>query len=176
MATRYKTSYVNDELDCEQPSKAQTTSESGSGEEIVDEVMGTGDSAETETYGAGEETTEADEVASHRSMSSPPVFRAPAADAEGEDGESVEAEEATDTESVFETVTGWDESTLTETAGQEEALIEAYYADTEATEGGEEFFGLIAAAFVPLVKAVLPSLAGTAVNQGVKSLRLRKRH
>lgn len=173
MASRSKVTYVNDELDSEQPSKAQTISESGFGEEIVDEVMGTGDSAETETYGAGEETTEANEVANHKSVSSPPVSRASAADAEGEDGESGEAEESTDTESVFETVTGWDESTLTETTGQEEALIEAYYADAEATEGGEEFFGLIAAAFVPLVKAVLPSLAGAVVNQGVKSLRLR---
>ncbi len=184
-STRSRTTYVNDEIDSEisspsngsmnHPSKAQTVGESGSAEEnVVEEVMGTGDSSETETYGAGEETTEADEAANHKSMSSPSVSRTPATDAEGEDEESGEAEKPTDTESVFETVTGWDESTLTETTGQEEAVIEAYYADAEATEGGEEFFGLIAAAFVPLVKAVLPSLAGAAVNQGIKSLRLRK--
>jgi len=183
MATRTKSTYVNDEIDSEstspsngsisQSSKAKTGGESSSGEEnVVEEVMGTGDSAETETYGTGEEMTEADQAANHKSMSSPNVNRPPAA-TEGEDG-SGEAEEANDTESVFETVSGWDESALTETTGQEEALIESFYADAETKEGGEEFFGLIAAAFVPLVKAVLPSLAGAAVNQGIKSLRLRK--
>lgn len=53
-------------------------------------------------------------------------------------------------------------------------MIEAYYADAESTEGGEEFFGLIAAAFIPLVKAVLPSIAGAVVKQGVKNVRLQK--
>ena len=170
---------MNDETDSEmslpgngfmsQPSKAQTAGESGSGEEnVIQEVMGTGESTETEASGAGEEMSEADEVANHKSMSSPPVSLAPATDEEG-DGESGEA---TDSESAFETVPGWEESTATETGAEGEALVEAYYSDKETS--GQEFFGLIAAAFVPLVKAVLPSLAGAVVNQGVKSLRLRK--
>jgi len=182
MATRSKTTYLNDEIDSEmsspgngclkQTSKAQKGDESGSGEEnVVQEVMGTGESTETEASGAGEEMTEADEVANHKSMSSPSVSLAPTDD-EGGDGESGESGEATETESEFETVPGWEESTSTETGAEGEALVEAYYSDQETS--GQEFFGLIAAAFVPLVKAVLPSLAGAVVNQGVKSLRLRQ--
>jgi V8-like Glu-specific endopeptidase len=180
MASRSSITYVNNEIDAEmsssvngsmtQPPKAQFGSESGSGEEVIDEVMGTGESVETEANSAGEEMTEAEEQANHTSMSSPSVVRASIADAE--DGESGEAVASSDTESMFETVEGWEESTFTETQGEGEAMIEAYYSDKETS--GQEFFGLIAAAFVPLVKAVLPSLAGAVVNQGVKSLKLRK--
>ena len=173
MSGTHKTMYMSDELDAEQPSKAQNGSESGAGEEnVVNEIMGAGESAAIETYGAGEETTEAAEAANHKSMSSPSVSRAPAAHAEDEDGESDESDETTDAESAFEAVPGWEETTATETEGGE-TLIEAYYADAEAAEGGEEFFGLIAAAFVPLVKAVLPSLAGAAIKQGISNPRLR---
>ena len=169
MASRYELTHVSDELDSEQPSKAQYGGESSSGGEVVDEVMGTGESAETEASGTSEETTEAEEMANHKSVSSPSVSLAPAAD-EGGEGES--GEEGAEEASEFETVPGWQESTLTETEVEGEALTEAYYSDKEVS--GQEFFGLIAAAFVPLVKAVLPSLAGAVVNQGVKSLRLRK--
>lgn len=175
MTSRSKVTYASDELDSEQPSKAQTGGESGSGEEsVVEEVMGTGETIDTDTEAesAGEETTEADEIANHKSMSSPSVSVA----TEGEDGESGEADEATETESVFETVPGWEEITPTETesteTGDGENLPEAYSSAKETSE--QEFFGLIAAAFVPLVKAALPSLVGTVVNQGVKNIRLRK--
>lgn len=172
MSSTYKTMYMSDELDAEQSSKPQNGSKSGAGEEtVVDEIKGSGEPDPTETGGADGETTEADEAANHKSMSSPSVSRAPAADAE--DGESIETDEASDGESTFETVPGWDESTLTEATGDGEALIEAYYADAETAEGGEEFFGLIAAAFVPLVKAVIPSLAGAAIKQGISNPRLR---
>jgi V8-like Glu-specific endopeptidase len=180
MASRSTTTY--EEIDSEmsspgngsmnQPPKVQTGSEASSGEEVVDEVMGAGESAETKASGAGEETTEAEEIANHKSMSSPsfsPVFTAPAAD-EGGEGES--GAEGAEEASEFETVPGWQESTPTETGAEGEALIEAYYSDKETS--GQEFFGGLAAAFLPLVKAVLPSLAGAVVNQGVKSLRLRK--
>lgn len=61
--TRSTTAYMNDETDSEmslpgngfmsQPSKAQTAGESGSGEEnVIQEVMGTGESTETEASGA----------------------------------------------------------------------------------------------------------------------------
>ncbi|MCY7282241.1 MAG: trypsin-like serine protease, partial [Cyanobacteria bacterium CAN_BIN43] len=170
MASTHTTTYESDELDSEQSSNAQDGGETNSSEEVIYEVMGTGDLAETES-GTGEETTEAVEAENHKSVSNPPIVTAPTSNAKSDDGGS---DEATDTESVFETVEGWEESTPTETTGEGETLIEAYYADAEAAEGGQEFFGLIAAAFVPLVKAVLPSLAGAAVQQGVKSVRLRR--
>lgn len=185
MATKSKvTQMVDDELDGEQSfgrvyatgtllprggsygsrlSEGQTADETGSGEEFVDEVLGTGDVEADESYGFGEETTEADEANNHTSMSNPP--RAPQS-TEGE------AEETTDTESVFETVEGWDESQLTEATGEGEPLVEAFYADTEAG-GGEEFFGAIASILLPVAKAVLPTLASAVVQQGASRLSPR---
>ena len=174
MSNTYKTTYVSGQLDSKQCLQPQNGSESAAGEEVVDEIIGTDASAETETVGFEAETTEVEEAANHKSLSSPPVFRASTPTTEGESSEAEDSDESTDTESVFEAVEGWEENTLTEATAEAEPLIEAYYADAEATEGGEEFFGLIAAAFVPLAKAVLPSLAGAAVNSGIKNLRLQK--
>lgn len=173
MTSTSKTPYMSGQLDPKQCSPLQNGSESAANEEVVEEVIGTGSFAETETVGFGAETTEAEEAASHKSLSSPPVFRPFLLTTGGDGSESEESVGAPDTESVFEAVEGWEENTLTESTAEAEPVIEAYYADAESTEGGEEFFGLIAAAFVPLAKAVLPSLAGAAVNAGIKNPRLK---
>jgi V8-like Glu-specific endopeptidase len=165
MASKSKTTYlVNDELDNEQVSKP---TQSRNSETVVDELMGSGEFAEA--FETGDETSEAADMENHQSVSSPSVFRGP--DAETESGE---ADEGIDSESAFESVPGWDESTLTESTEGDEALVEAYYADPESKAGGEEFFGFIAAAVMPMIKAVLPSLAGAVVQQGVKNPRLQQ--
>ncbi|MBD2104094.1 serine protease [Leptolyngbya sp. FACHB-261] len=134
-------------------------------DEVIDEVIGSG-LAEAEPLGAGEELSET-ELDDHKSVSNPPVSRAP-----GTKGKGGEVDETDDTESQYELVEGWDESQLIETIEEGEPLIEAFYADTEA----EEFFPAFGAALVPLAKAVLPALAAAVVKQGAGSLnpRLRK--
>ena len=85
MSSTYKTTYMSGQLDPKQYSQLQNGSESAAGEEVVDEIIGTGASAETETVGFGAETTEAEEVANHKSLSSPLVFRPSTPTTDGED-------------------------------------------------------------------------------------------
>ncbi|MBF2027366.1 MAG: serine protease [Oscillatoriales cyanobacterium C42_A2020_001] len=170
-ANRVNVTY-KDEFDSDQPlqgksfeslSAAQMNGEAAATEEVIDEVSSPSDAVETETSEAGEETTEAQEADNHVSVSNPPVVMLPT--------KKDEFDEAADAESLFETVPGWDESQPTESTG-EETLIEAYYADAEASE---EFFPAIAAIAAPLLKAALPALASAVAQQGVAKLSPRLR-
>jgi V8-like Glu-specific endopeptidase len=78
----------------------------------------------------------------------------------GEAGD--ESGEAGD-ESQFETVEGWDESSLTEAGASDEATLDAWYA--EATdEDQKEFFAFLAPLVPLLVKSVVPALASAAAQ------------
>ena len=157
-----------------QPGNPVTGSESGTGEEVIDEVTGANESAESDESGdfntgsSGSEATPMTVTDGHAPMSNPSYRAAPSRNGEADGGggmyDESAADEAVDTESVYEAVEGWEEAQPTESGEEAEPIIEASLADVEASEGGPEFFGLIAAAFVPLVKAVLPTLIG----QGTK--------
>ncbi|TGE03830.1 trypsin-like serine peptidase [Hymenobacter fodinae] len=151
-----------------QPSESDAADETGQ-PEVMNEVLGKSDNAET-SGGFGSETdTEATLTDGHRPVSSP-TSRATKANNEGAtaDESFAEADEATDTESQYENVEGWQEAQPAEASAEAEPVVEASFADTEAGPDGQEFFGALAALVLPLAKAVLPSLAGAAVKQGTK--------
>lgn len=132
-------------------------------EEVVAEVAGAGDYSETQGYETGEETTEADEAANHSAVRNTPI--PPRVE------QDEEASEASANDSTFESVAGWEESSLTESdAAESEPVIEAFYASSESSE---EFFPAIGAILAPIAKAVLPSLAGAVVQQGASRLNPR---
>lgn len=172
MTNRVNVTY-KDELDAEQASQgngsstmsrgASVDSESTVAEEVIEEISSPSDAAETDAEESGEELTEAQETDNHSSLSNPP--------APPLSSQKNEFEESADTESFFESVEGWEEGQLTEST-DEESLIEAYYADAEASE---EFFPVIAAAVAPLLKAALPALASAVVQQGTSRLSPRLR-
>jgi V8-like Glu-specific endopeptidase len=136
-----------------------------SGEEFVDEVMGSGDTALGQNTETGESTAISTDP--HKRMSNPTVSRA----SEADEGATGEADESTETDSEFETEgVEWDESSLTETEGKEEVLTEAYFADVEAKEGDQEFFGAIAALALPAIKSLLPMVASTVIKQAPRVL------
>ncbi|WP_019949743.1 trypsin-like peptidase domain-containing protein [Hymenobacter aerophilus] len=143
--------------------------ETGTAEEVVEEVAGASEASEATDYGAGAtaEATTVDDATGHRPISSP-VSRSTSAS--GENGMSDESAAETDTESTYESVEGWQESQSTEADAETEPVIEASYADVEST-GNEEFFGILAGILLPLAKAVLPTLAGAAVKQGGKLVK-----
>jgi V8-like Glu-specific endopeptidase len=137
-------------------------------EETVDEVTAEG----AETDGVGEATTEAEEADNHQPMS----YTAPTEVDDTKQQQNSDSDETAEgTESSYE-MEGWTESDPAQEAGEEaeEALIEAYHADAEATENGQEFF----AAFLPILKTILPSLAKTAVQTlaGSAANRFTARH
>lgn len=147
---------------------AQTEAMNGyaGGQEVVDEVKGVGDGKEAtdETfYDRTESAEEAAEAISnpHASMSSPPLSTA----AKSSEAEQESAQEA-DTESAFETVEGWEESQLQEAGEEQEPVVEAYYAEA----GSEEFFPALGALVAPLMKVVVPQIAGALLQQGAKAL------
>ena len=143
--------------------EAQYGNETGTAEEVVEEVAGTSDADESADYGAAPEATAIDDATGHRPISSPPSR---ATSPSGESDASDESAAETDPESTYESVEGWEESQPTEADAETEPVIEASYADVESTAGGEEFFGVLAGILLPLAKAVLPTLAGAAVKQG----------
>ena len=92
---------------------------------------------------------------------------------DGETGES--GEESTFEESAVEA--GWQESDATEAAADEtsaEATVDAEFAST-TPESQQEFFAFLAPLLLPLAKAVIPSLAGSASSALQKLLRGKRR-
>lgn len=150
--------------------ESQDGDESGAGEEVVDEVAGSSDYNESMSYGTGAEATEAGDLTGHTPMSSP-TARPPKPKGESNAEDESAADEATDTESSYESVEGWEPKQATESDAESEPVVEASFADVESSEGSQEFIGAIAAMLVPLAKAVLPTLAGAAVQQGSKLVK-----
>lgn len=149
------------------PAENQAQGEAGTMEEVINEVTGSNDGNEADGFGGNESTnTDPTLAEGHRAMSSPTNRLNTSGNEGGVNDES--AAEATDTESMYENVEGWQENNPTETNPEAEPVVEASLADMEASEGGQEFFGALAALIVPLAKAVLPTLAGAAVKQGTK--------
>jgi V8-like Glu-specific endopeptidase len=69
-------------------------------------------------------------------------------------------------ETEFESVEGWDESSLTEAAEEgagAEATVDAWYAGASEAEQ-QEFFQFLAPLVLPVVKAAIPALAGAAAQ------------
>jgi V8-like Glu-specific endopeptidase len=131
----------------------------------VDEIVG-GTEFESET---GAEVDEAAESDNHQAVQSP--FAPLLTESEGEGSETGETgdSEASDTESMFESVEGFEERQETESDAQDEALIEASFADADSPE----FFGALLPILAPIVKTVLPTIAGAVVQQGAKTLSPR---
>ncbi|RSK41117.1 trypsin-like serine peptidase [Hymenobacter perfusus] len=149
------------------PSAGQTGNEAGTMEEVINEVAGSNENQESEGFGTEATGNEPTLTDGHRPMNSP-QNRLTTNNNEGSlSDESAEADGAAP-ESFYESVEGWEENQPTESDPEAEPVVEASLADMEASEGGQEFFGALAALIVPLAKAVLPSLAGAAVKQGTK--------
>ncbi|WP_270936755.1 trypsin-like serine peptidase [Falsiroseomonas oryzae] len=96
-------------------------------------------------------------------------------------------EEAGPTESVseaaqetnFETGVEWNPAARTESMGEQEAMVDAYFASAPAvtvpTPQQQEIFGAIAAALVPIAKAVVPTLVAPLAKQAGSALANRAR-
>ncbi len=155
------------------------------------EVEEVGAEAEQE---AAEASTDSHASTSHK-MDAPQSKKSGGSDEGGDDGEAASDEfsstgEAGDEsesdresdesgeESSFEesaVEAGWQESTLTEATSYEtsaEATVDAHFASS-TPESQQEFFSFIAPLLVPLAKAVIPTLAGTATSALQKLLQAR---
>lgn len=130
--------------------------------EAVEELVGSGDYAGVEFGDAGIEAQvdEATELDNHRPLSSPPA--GPASQGVADESEAY----AGDTESFYESLEGFDESSVAEAGESDEALVEAAYADG----GDPEFFAALVPALLPIVKSVLPTIASAVAQQGAKSM------
>jgi len=129
----------------------------------VDELVGTGDFTGSEGFGvSGEESIdESAEADNHKPLSSPPASFSPSVKAE-------DSEAYGDSESFYESLPGFDESALTESAQESaEPLIEAYYAEAD---GGQEFFAALLPFLKPIITTVLPTVMNAVAKQGSKSL------
>lgn len=179
MATKYKVTQGNGQQHYDmpptgggsmgQPSETQTGDEAGFFEEVVVEITGTSLGSETDEFGDGTEAGEPNMAEGHRSVNSP-VSRMKGSNEGGTMDEFAESSETADPESVYEEVEGWQENQPME-AQDEDPVVEASFADMEASDNGQEFFGALAALVLPLAKAVLPTLAGAAVKQGTKLVK-----
>ncbi|RSK44016.1 trypsin-like serine peptidase [Hymenobacter rigui] len=150
------------------PMENLATDEATTLEEVINEVAGATDGNESDGYDGEATATEAVLTDGHRPINSPVSRLNTTGNEGGMSDESAEADEATDTESFYESVEGWQENNPAETSAEAEPVVEASLADMEASEGNQEFFGALAALVLPLAKAVLPTLAGAAVKQGTK--------
>ena len=93
----------------------------------------------------------------------------------GDESADEAGEESSFEESAIEA--GWQESDATEAGAEEageEAMIDAEFAST-TPESQQEFFAFLAPLLMPLAKAVIPSLAGTATSALQKLLRGKRR-
>jgi V8-like Glu-specific endopeptidase len=101
------------------------------------------------------------------------------ADEAGEEGGDESSDESGD-ESTFEegaVEAGWQEAEATEAGAEEaeaEAVIDAEFASS-TPESQQEFFAFLAPLLMPLAKAVIPSLAGSATSALQKLLQSRGR-
>lgn len=170
METRFKVTQTNGKVPAASggnygyPPVMEYGNESGTGEEVVNEVTGSSDYTESTDYGTDTESSEASSSDGHLPVSSPANRpRKPESSNASDESGAVD-----DAEFSYEEVEGWEEKQPTESNAEAEPVVEASFADMEAAEGGQEFFGAIAAMLVPLAKAVLPTLAGAAVKQGSK--------
>lgn len=137
----------------------ENTNGNETGEEVIPEVKGNNDEETNfESIESGEETT----INGHQSVNSPIQSTYSETD-ETVTYETSESEASSD-ESSYEFENYRSE---TESSGEEaEPLLEASFADAEASQGQQEFFGALAGLIAPLIptiaKAVLPGLAKTA--------------
>lgn len=106
-----------------QPGNPVTGSGSGTGEEVIDEVTGANESNESDESGdfstgpSGGEATPMTVTDGHAPMSSPSYRATPPRNGEADGGGACDesaADEAADTESVYEAVEGWEEAQPTE--------------------------------------------------------------
>lgn len=84
--------------------------------------------------------------------------------------ESTSGEEAAGTESEFENVEGWTPPTTNESDDGNETLIEASFADTNATNGNQEFFGALVGVLAPLASKIAHVVAPTVISAGRKAI------
>lgn len=139
----------------------KTSTETNGSSEAIDELTGTGMEGTVDEVG-GEEAF----PGGHTPVSHTIVQAGAASTGTGAQAADTESGTGDESQSEYETVSGWSETSAMEADPSVEATVDASQA-----EAGEEFFQFLAPLILPLAKAVLPQLAGAAAQAGSSALR-----